>query len=363
MRKIETKIMDAAFEWRAIMDDDCATATDRQVFHAWLKAHPLHEEAYERASMFWQDLGGLQRDDLDDSFFQPSCMERFRSTGWGAHGALKDCIRKNPVPIAGGFVAACALLLAVLFVPGSQLDTAPRAHAYATRIGEIRTVDLEDGSHITLGAATSIEVAMTTNGRRVTMGPGEAFFQVAKDAARPFVVTSGDLQVTVHGTAFDVRRNSLSAHVAVTEGVVSVAYPLTPEPSDPSADSGASRPDSLGDTVLVAGEKITLPITMTTATNADAIAPVRIATVKPETVGAWRNNHLVYIDAPLSEIVADINRYQTRTIRISDATIAAIKVTATFNSNDIDDMLQTLTEVFPVRLETSPQGLVLHHSR
>lgn len=331
--------MDMAFQWQATMADDQVSASDRRDFIAWLKADPEHKAAYEQAKLFWQNIGTVDKAALDDDFFRASLSERVRSFIWRGMKAIVNCIPQKPAPVLGSLGGVCVLLLlGILYLPTLPPVPDTTAAVYRTTVGERRTINLQDGSRIELGPDTTVEVRLQPDARMVEMGLGEAFFQVAKDANRPFTVTSGELLVTVRGTAFDVRRSTENASVSVAEGVVSVTRT---QPANKQAQ------------MLTSGERLTLRI---------GDNDLQVAEVKPESVAAWRDDRLIYIDAPLSDIVTDINRYQSRKIRIRDKELAKIRITATFNSNDIDGMLGSLSELFPIRIKRGANSTELHRS-
>src|SRR5258708_2070091 len=93
-------------------------------------------------------------------------------------------------------------------------------HRYGTGLGEIRQVPLSDGSVVAINTQSTVEVAMHANVREVTLTRGEAWFRVAHDTKRPFIVSAGGIRVRAVGTAFSVRRRDEGADVAVSEGVV-----------------------------------------------------------------------------------------------------------------------------------------------
>jgi transmembrane sensor len=337
--------MKTAFLWRATMADAEVAPADRERFEAWLRADAAHARAYERARRFWDEMGDLDPAALDPAFFKPSPGERLRRAP-APRGGLGA---RRLAPLAGGLAAAClVLLLAVQLIPGVG-PAGPET--YTAAVGRTRGVDLADGSRITLGADTSVEVRFTPELRLVRMGPGEAYFEVARDADRPFEVVVGGTRIVVHGTAFNVRRSARETQVAVREGVVSVHVDEAPQAAAPV---GAPAAQAAPAATLAAGERLTV--------RADGDA-TRDASLQPEAVGAWRENLLVYIDAPLAEIAADINRYRHRKVRIAEQDVAELRVTATFDSGDIDGLLQTLTEVFPVRLDATAQEIVLRRVR
>lgn len=337
--EMKPEIMDAAFEWLALMEDAEASESDRRAFSAWLGAAPEHRMAYERARLFWHDLGALDRQALDEAFFLPSWRERVRAA---LRRAALGLVPRKAAPALGGLAVAVALLIFVMaHSTGDSAQDAPRGHAFSTAIGQIRTVSLEDGSSITLGPATTVAVRFGPDSRHVEMSTGEAFFQVAKDSGRPFTVASGELLVTVHGTSFDVRRTDSSSEVAVAEGVVNVRHPSL----------SAAAPVRPGENkILVAGQRFASRLEGGNA---------KVSATPVESIGAWRRRVLVYIDAPLSEIVADMNRYQGRAIRIRGEGIGETKVTATFSTADIEGMLAALSTIFPINVEAAADSITL----
>ncbi|CCH47809.1 FecR family protein [Pseudodesulfovibrio piezophilus] len=350
MHEIDANIINVACQWRATLADDHVSTVDKNAFVKWLEENPLHKEAYEQVEKFWQDLEFLKQESLDDSFFIPTWRERTRSVVWRIH----ECINKKSKPAFYGLGGVCALVLLVfLCFPQIILFPSYSGEIFATGIGEKKTLHLADGSRITLGADTSVKVTFTRTSRHIQMSTGEAFYEVAKDPKRPFIVVSGEHQITVHGTIFDVRHNTQRIQVAVREGVVSVTAlqkisPLdrTKPPQPPTSHSPLVQSK-----ILKAGEQLTI-------LAEKGLQPV--THIQPQSIGLWRNNILAYIDTPLSEIVADMNRYQSRKISIHDALVANIKITATFNSNDVDKTLQTLTEILPIRLESSTESLRIY---
>jgi transmembrane sensor len=123
-------------------------------------------------------------------------------------------------------------------------DTAFQSHELITGVGQVRTVNLEDGSQIILGGATTLRTSFSPSSRQIYMTGGEASFRVGKDATRPFTVVTAEGFARAVGTAFDVRRGPEGTTVTVVEGVVEV--------SPPNGDKSRSR-------LLHPGERVLLP--------------------------------------------------------------------------------------------------------
>lgn len=347
MRKFETDIMNAAFEWQAAMADDQVSASTKRDFHLWLEADPLHRQAFQEAESFGKSLENLQKEDLDEAFFKASWQERLRALLVNSARAVYHCLTYKPRTVAASAVGLAAVILLCIYLqPLSSEPNSQKKQLYTAGVGKITTIALDDGTRITLGAATSIDVSFTQISRQINMSEGTAFFEVAKDEARPFTVTSGGLTVTVRGTAFDIRKTKNSAHVAVAEGVVSVAYASPESAASPTEQlhKSSAQTASHKEKILTAGEQISI----------EKNRPAHAVSILPqEHIGAWRSNILVYIDAPLSEIIADINRYRHTQLVIPEAETANLRLTVTFNADNIDGMLKSLPEALPVVLEPS----------
>src|SRR6185437_10320636 len=109
---------------------------------------------------------------------------------------------------------------------------------YTTPIGGMENIHLMDGSQITLNTNTCIHVLLTGKERRVHLDHGEAFFEVAHDTARPFVVYAGDKRLMAVGTRFAVLRDGDDVRVVVTEGRVR----LSESDSVSSSPAGETEP-------------------------------------------------------------------------------------------------------------------------
>ena len=320
------RIGDAAREWLVRLSMARPSAADRAAFEAWRQADPRHAEAYARVERIWNEVP--QADALRD----PALLAEVTL---GERLAARAQALMRPALAAGGVAVAAVVLAAVFLGPGGEPD-------FATRIAEIRDVPLPDGSVITLGARSAIDVAFTEQERHVTLAAGQAFFAVERDASRPFIVTVGETRVRVVGTKFDVRRGEATVQVAVLEGVVEVSQ----ESDDGPADN-AHEPRR----VLTAGQEVV-------ASLAGALAPAR--QIKVAEPGAWRQGRLVYVNTALREVVADANRYSQARIEFADEAVGDLMISATFRAGEIDQVVASLTRILPIEARRpAPDRIVL----
>ncbi|MEM9529448.1 MAG: FecR domain-containing protein [Pseudomonadota bacterium] len=334
-------IRQAAHDWRTRLSGPDVSPADLEQFQSWISADLRHEAAFDRAQTLFEALGALDADDLGPRLRRRSLWERLPDFFFAADGG-----QLSPLRLGAAALALVACLGVVALLSQDAGPTAPTlSHAtstHATGVGEIRSVTLDDGSVVTLGAKTELVVTLTPATRRVRMTSGAAYFDVTPDAGRAFVVEAGVLAVTVLGTRFDVRHNGGVSRVGVAEGEVAVRFPQVI----------AGQPTALRDTArLNAGTRIA-------ATMAEGLRSVEA--VAPESVAGWRSKRLVYAGATLAELVADAQRYLPLQISISDQSdaLAAARVTAFFDGNDVEGMIETLPAILPVQLVKKPSGAI-----
>lgn len=207
-RKIEKQ----AYDWLALMQSDCKTGEEQSQFQFWLDADVQHREVFEEVSSLWEDLGAL-RGELDASTYQHFGSDTLRDKIVFAFGL-------RPAVLLSVFTVFVLVLLGFYIVPGSFPGIT--SDDFSTSTAQIREIELDDDSVVTLGAQSAIEVDYSEGERRVELLSGEAFFDVERDETRPFVVDVGDAQIRVLGTKFEVRRSEQGVRVSVLEGKVEV---------------------------------------------------------------------------------------------------------------------------------------------
>lgn len=339
----ETKaIRRAAHNWQLLINSAHATDADRSEFKAWLNADSRHVAAYERAATVFSAVGSLSRNDLDPGLLRPSWEDRWRLLA----GRVADVLRAKSCRSALGGMAVGAIAIAIVFASWQVIllkpVSGPLAARYATGIGETRTISLDDGTVVTLGAMTEVETVYSEASRSVRLIDGAAFFDVAREPARKFNVSAGALTATALGTEFDVRSNAGIFRVSVAEGNVEVSYPF----------SINNKPMSfLTRKNLSAGQQIA-------ASNKDGLTSV--SAINAAAVGEWRDGRLVYETATLAELVADANRYSATIVEIAEgsAFVSDLKISGAFNGHDIDAMLSALADIHPVEIDRSDPSVV-----
>ncbi|MBN8754661.1 MULTISPECIES: FecR family protein [Variovorax] len=330
----------------------------------WLADDGAHRAAYARWQSSWdaldnvpadglaalnaqltKDLQNLATQEQEQAPAQESSASGRRGwrqwAGWLLGG--KACGHGTSAwPTAWAAPALAVLLLAGGFFGWEFWQRQPTYSAqHATARGQQIQVQLPDGSVMRLDTLTRMDVALYRHRREVRLSEGQAVFQVAHDASRPFQVLAGPLRITVVGTRFSVRYTAgtlgqSDVRVAVEEGRVRV------EPIEPSATHDGSVNRRVE---LTAGEQIA----------SDAQGGLGAITPAPSTgIAPWRNNRVSFDNTPLDQALAEFERYGATRLRVQDPAVAALRLTGTFDPRHLDNFVRALPQVLPVRLVADP---------
>ncbi|WP_417451932.1 FecR family protein [Kordiimonas sp.] len=240
-----------------------------------------------------------------------------------------------PSPRSFGWGAAVAAsLMALLIVSISFFDSGPMSSSYETRVGESRTIMLKDGSVITLNTDTRLSVALAAEERRILLEKGEAYFDVSKDKARPFVVVVGNEVVRAVGTEFNVRRRADVTNVMVTEGVVEVKKNV---PASAQGDVSELLPVPVS---LTVGSDLTV--------DQDGVRTTTLSTEELAQRTSWRRGMLHFKAERLDTVVREIQYYVDKEVIIASDDVADLMVGGSINTQNVASFLKGLEVNFPV---------------
>jgi transmembrane sensor len=230
--------------------------------------------------------------------------------------------------LAGGGAALAASLLGGVLWLSSGTN-------YRTDVGEIRRVPLADGSTVTINTASDLDVKLRKRSRDIALAAGEAWFQVAKDPHRPFVVEAGDVRVRAVGTAFSVRRVDRGAQIIVTEGVVETWAAAA---EGHRAFLHAGNRAFVGDNSRIQIEQV----------DAGVI----------ERALAWRSGSIELSGQSLAEAAAEFNRYNERRIVVTDPRLGGELFDGVFRTNDPQGFATSVGTSLHVRVDLSDPSAI-----
>lgn len=331
---------EAAVYWVLRHDRDDLTAADEASFAAWLAASDANARAYRKANGVWDVF---EQGDADPH------LTALRQAALAARPARKRWLPLLGAGLAAGLAAAAVLLPGQLGLTGNSSHApaseviasadAPTAAGtrFATAKGERRTVALPDGTRVTLNTDTAIALAYSARGRHVRLMRGQALFEVAKDAGRPFTVEAAGRRVTALGTVFEVRLDPGRMKVVLVEGRVVVDRASAAEPADPAP------------TLLKPGQALV----------AELGIPQRVAPVDVGNELLWRDGYVSLEDAPLAAAAAEMSRYTPAPVRVLDEETGRMRISGVFRTGDAERFAGLVRELLPVRTERLPDGTVL----
>lgn len=337
----------AASTWLARRDAGGWSDRQQTALDAWLSESVAHRVAFLRLEAAWEETARLKafaagggatgtpaRGAWAHSPYFASPVGADHPAGYG-RGTRKRSRRRWPL-----FAGIAASLFVIAVVAGgvawshyTRVETA----AWRTALGVRQVVHLPDGSTATLGSDTGLRMAFSHSRRSLDLDRGEAFFDVAHDAARPFVVQVRGYRVTAVGTRFDVRRGHDSKlRVVVTRGLVRLQ-----STSDP-AQAATMLP--AGSIAMVGGGDVT-------------VQQVPLDEARERL--SWRDGYAVFHGTPLAEAVDEFNRYNARKIVIADPSLDALRVGGNFRLDNSAAFVRLMQEVFPVRADRHGDRIVL----
>ena len=251
--------------------------------------------------------------------------------------------RKTALGIAASVLVACGGAL-IYFSPLSERDQSHQ-QMFFSRIGEQRTIELDDSSVITLNTASQLVVDYSEQVRRILLERGEAYLEVAEDSKRPFVVNLGVVSVTAVGTAFNIRKDPEHYQMAVIEGVV-----MLHGSTDEESSSSSSIP--VDDQVAVFSTLEPHRVEAGWVAEFD-LSSNRLRTFRPESMERyqeWRHGLLSFYPEPLHRVVHELNRYSRKRILIEDPSVMGLKVYTTVRIDEIDFALNGLEQLLPIKV-------------
>lgn len=315
-------VMREAVEW-VVELSSAEVSMERVVeWQRWLKQSPHHAQEFSRIEAM---LGRV---------------EKIRNIPWpseaelaadGTVGFRPGRRFEIPFAIAAGLALVCALLILGGYPRALNVPGVVSIDRVETPAGGTQKILLADGSAVDVSGKSRLRATLTRHAREITLERGEAFFRVANDPARPFVVHAGKTSITAIGTAFNVRRSGERVVVAVAEGSVRIAAPDF-------------------DTQLHAGEQ---------ASAERRAGSLEKTAIDTDSVAGWRDGRLRYLNEPLGIVVADVGRYTARDIQIADPALKQLRITGTVLEHNLDGWLTSLEEAFPVAAIRNPDASIV----
>lgn len=317
------------------------SAAEQDAYLQWLREHPANGAAIARLEKSWEKLDQLRQWRPAHSPQPNPDLLAPRRRPW-----------RNLVLWNAMLAAAAVIALAAITWTSRSPDASAQRHS-VIHPGPERMA-LSDGSIVELNAGARIEVNFTAEERRVHLVQGEAHFAVAKNPARPFIVSADKFAVRAVGTAFSVSLEQEAVSVLVTEGKVRL---------DDTSDASADVPQSSREmSHLIAGQQAIV----STKFARGASPSLQVRDVTPAEIDralAWQGLRLEFPDMPLRDVVAEFNRYNARKLVIGDKVTGDVLVGGKFRADNVDAFVRLLGFTFDVTATPRGDEIVLSRRR
>ena len=302
-----------AADWFAQLNSRRISAGALEAFHDWRRV-PANDAAYGRMEAIWEIGEQLKGDPVGAR----AAAKAHARGAWRRH--WRAWLRSWALPLGGLAIAGAAAI---------YLTGVTQGQLYQTKVGEQRLVTLEDGTRVRLDTDSQLRVRLRKDERDLELLKGQAFFEVAHDRTRPFIVTADGAKVRALGTRFDVRLSGGQAKVTLVEGSVEVTH-------GPADARKVWR--------LAPGQ-----------TLSPSVPQPRIAAVDVAAATSWTSGQVVFHATPLAEAVAEVNRYSRTKVVLDAPAVAAAPVNGKFDAGDTQAFVAAVSDLFELSAEP-PQG-------
>jgi transmembrane sensor len=358
--RLRELVAEEAATWFVENREGTLTAQQEEEFMQWLQTSPVHVAEYLAISGVGRDIGGVAKSvdtplaDLVHRVAAESNISPLRSANEARVRKMAMKPQRRPLLLGSPIVrfSAIAAALVILIGSWSWLTYREKEQRFATRHGEERTLVLADNTVVHLNSDSAISVRFDQHRRRVAVESGQALFEVAKDAARPFQVRAGNSVIEDIGTVFDVFRQSAQTVVTVVEGQVAVwdsSHQASPTPTSSSAEQGtAFRSKPLAS--LQAGDQVEIA-------PSGQVETQRTANVQKAT--AWVRHEIVFDRDSIASVAAEFNRYNTVQIEVNDPRISDMPISGVFHTYDVQSFTDFLNGLHGVHTSLVGRQLIV----
>lgn len=320
-RKEPTRVEQEAADWFLRMLNPPVENEDLAQFEAW-RRDPANLAAYNRI----EDISRLALSLQDDPELKAIAQKAKAARAARAKPRVATPLFLQRPRNRWTLGLAFAAVLAAATYAWQVL-----APSYATPVGGRLEAQLADGTRVRLNTDSAVKVRFDGRTRRVELLRGQAFFDVAHDSAKPFIVTAGATEVRAVGTRFDVRRDGEAVKVVLTQGKVLVS----------------ERGVSSAPTTLVPGQSVRA---------GGKIGVSRPVAADTEVATGWVSGRLTFRGTPLAEAVAEINRYSRDKILLGEDIPAEARVNGVFPVDKPGEFVAAVTALYGLKSDKRPDG-------
>lgn len=321
-RSAADRLRETAIAWFLQMHEQGEDDDVRARFERWLGADPAHARIYAEVGRLWDSFDSTHRLDRLTSALEQQNAQRRRTRSHRMRTSV------------AGLCAALAIALGGHFGYQSWQRQPLTSTSAQASLGTQVTRHLDDGSTMLLNTGSDADIVFYRDRREIHLNRGEAIFEVAPDADRPFVVLSGKARITVVGTRFAVNLLSSRVRISVERGTVR---------------AGAALADETDALVLHAGDV------------AEVMHDGTAQRVQRDAADAFSfaDGVITFDRAGMAEIADTLSRYRQPPLVAADGLDPDIEVSALIRASTLESFIRRLPDLAPVRVESEPSRTVI----
>ncbi|WP_418179644.1 FecR family protein [Aliarcobacter lanthieri] len=308
---MKEQIKDEAIHWATLRKEGFSQSQEKE-FELWLEKSDLHKKAFNEANVIY-------------SIFNSIPKEQSEFLSKQAHKSIRKMkfIDRTVKPLIG-----FAAILACLFI-GYKFFIPNYTQSYHTAFNTVKNDLLPDGTKISVDTNTKLSVSYFNNRRKVLLENGQAFFEVAKDENKPFIIDSGKTKIEVVGTKFEVRNLDNITTVNVKEGAVKVSF-----------DTSTIRPNK-DISILKQGDKVII---------SDIGVLQYIGKTPLEEIAPWKHDEIIFSKTTLKEAFKSFSRYQNLEIDFKNKKFEDKLFSGKFNTLEVDRFIFAIQKIYPIKV-------------
>jgi transmembrane sensor len=315
----ESRTKREALDWLRRLTSGEVTRADLDALDRWRAESPTHRRALAEANLLWDVLGKVAHE--------------ADARGLARNGSVRSFLGRPATRRAALAGAAAASVAYLMMRPPLHLwpTAAELMASYRTATGERRQLSIASGITIEMNTQTSLSAAKAVGELySLDLVSGQLAVSVRAQAARSVVITAANGKTQADRGSFDVRRDGSSVCVTCADGVVRVSYRSTT-------------------TTLQQGQQVSY----------DDRGLGSVVAADSTAVTAWQRGLLIFRDAPLAEVIEEVNRYRPGRILLLNDALAERRVIGGFRLDQIDDVVNYIGQAFGAKIRSLPGGVVL----
>lgn len=319
---IKTKIKEEAIYWLAC-EKECLNELEKQELKHWLESNQEHQKAYNRMKLVHQMAKSISKENAQILSEQ----------------AHKEARKIRFLEKTRYFSSAAAILLIVCFSAFKIYDNnfaVQYSKTFQTDKTNLANQQLPDGSSIFIDAKTNLNIEFYKGKREVTLNDGRVMFEVAKDENRVFIIKSGDINIEVVGTKFEVIHKKDITTINVEEGIVKTYF-------------SSYFFDKQNEKLLTKENSITYSNFQGNINNQEKINPEKIA--------LWRENLISLNKVSLKDAFDEFSKYNDISTSFSSKEVENYLITAEFSSTQLEIFLKTISKIYPLKIDKNDKNI------